>query len=309
MALMVLIGCAGSSTSPPTPPAFESVGLVMSGDAHDGGWNQSAYLGLEDLARSGFAVSLRENVAGPGQVAALEGFAQDGFTFIFAHGSEFTDAVRSVSARFPASSFIQINGRESGPNWRSYYFNEREIGYVMGVMAAAGSPSGNLGLILQQNEPDSILETALAGARSVNPAATVTVRKTPDWDTPAFGKSAAEELLALGVDGFIVLVDGAYVGVHEALLTHPDARAYRLRSMPTLVEGQPEVMVGVVLQTGRLMAAGIEDFKRGGMATSETVGFRKQALGLTAFADGYPADARAAVNAAVAAIIDGTLVP
>ncbi|HSI72282.1 MAG TPA: BMP family ABC transporter substrate-binding protein [Fimbriimonas sp.] len=302
---LLAIGCAGSAQIRPG----SSVGLVLSGSANDGGWNESAALGLQQLEEEGFQGSTTQNVSQAQQESALEAYASGGYDYVIAHGGEYTDAVRAVSMRHPGVRFIQTNGTDFGPNWRSLGFSNRQIGYIMGYMAALQSPTGKVGLILAEGEPDEVQESALHGVTDANPDATLAVAETADYDTPQYGKEAAEELLALGVDTFAVVVDGAYVGVHEAIAGMEGVTAFRLRSVSGLPIGTPEVLGGVFLNAGGLFETGIEEFEQGVPTSSQFLGFKESALQMSEFSAAYsPADG-ALVMAAVQGIIDGTIIP
>ncbi|MEZ0324749.1 MAG: BMP family protein [Fimbriimonas sp.] len=303
---VLAIGCAGSDSF---PIGGTSVGLVLSGSANDGGWNESAALGLEELRAAGDLTSMTQNVGPADQIAALEAMASAGNNYVIAHGSEFTAAMANVSARFPGVNFIQTNGSQFGPNWRSLGFSDSEIGYVLGYMAALTSPTGKVGLILQEDESAAVRAAVLHGAVDANAAATLMIETTPDFDTPSFGQQAAEALLDEGVDAFVVVVDGAYAGVHTALEGVTGVQAFRLRSVPGLPVGTPEVLGGVVLHSGGLFKAGIQAFEQGDPTSAMALGFKEDALGLANFSAGYPDAARAQVREAVQGIIDGTIIP
>jgi basic membrane lipoprotein Med (substrate-binding protein (PBP1-ABC) superfamily) len=305
LAGVLAFGCAGSDNL----SAAQTVALILSGSANDGGWNESAALGLDELRAEGYTTSVVQNVTTPNQVAELEAKAAAGNRFVIAHGTEFTSAVADVSARYPTVNFIQTNGTQIGPNWRSLSFSEREIGYVMGYMAGLTSPSGKVGLILQEDESAATIAAVLHGVTDANASATLNTATTVDFDTPSYGQEAAESLLALGVDSFVVLVDGAYAGVHTAIGDIAGVQAFRLRSVPGLPTGQPEVLGGVVLNSGGLFNAGIQAFNTGQPTSAQVLGFKDEALALSNFGASYPASARAEVEDVVLGIINGTITP
>ncbi len=73
------------------------------------------------------------------------------------------------------------------------------------------------------------------------------------------------------------------------------AKAFRLRSVPTLPSGQPVVLGGVVLNSGGLFKAGIDAFQTGIPTSAKVLGFKEHALGLATFSAAYPEAASAQV--------------
>lgn len=303
ISLLVACGDSGDSSRP-------SAALLLSGSPDDSGWNESAAIGIGRLTVEGWTTAVSSNTAPTQRAERLEALASAGFDLIFAHGSEFDEALALVAPAHPSTQFVQTNGVRSASNLRSFRFSDSQIGWVLGVAAAAASSSRAIGVILQEDESDALVSAVERGARSVVSDATVVVGRTPDYDTPAYGRSAALELLGRGVDAIVVYVDGAYAGVHEALSSAPATRTYRLTARSSLAPDEsPEVMCGVVLGTGDVMTAAVDEIHRGAPPSVRTVGFREGALRLTEFSPAYPPSARSLVEAAVRRIEAGDILP
>lgn len=74
------------------------VALLTTGPVTDGGWNQSAYEGLERIQKTlGAQVAKQENLKPDAFEGAFRDYARQGYNIIFAHDDEFGPAATKVA--------------------------------------------------------------------------------------------------------------------------------------------------------------------------------------------------------------------
>ena len=78
------------------------VALLTPGSIRDGGWNQSAYEGLEKIKTElGAEIAYQETKTPQDFEAGFRDFAARGFKLVFGHGFEFQDAAAKVAGEYP----------------------------------------------------------------------------------------------------------------------------------------------------------------------------------------------------------------
>src|SRR5438876_419067 len=82
------------------------VALLTPGPVSDAGWNAAAYEGLQLIGRHlGADTALVQTTSPADFDDDFRDFAARGFTLIFAHGFEYTDAAVNAGRQFPHSYF------------------------------------------------------------------------------------------------------------------------------------------------------------------------------------------------------------
>jgi len=104
---------AGKSEPGAAAPAATPfrVALLTPGSIRDGGWNQSAYEGLERIhSELGAEVAHQETKTPQDFEAGFRDFAARGFDLVFGHGFEFQDAAAAVAKDYPKTVFVTTSG-------------------------------------------------------------------------------------------------------------------------------------------------------------------------------------------------------
>src|SRR5262245_60799088 len=102
---------------PPSTGALRKVGLLVTGPVSDGGWNQIAWKGCEQIQQKFGAQINNQLVTKPEQYeTGFRGYAQDGYDLVFGHGAEFSDAAKQVGPRFPKTRLVVTGGTAQGGN-------------------------------------------------------------------------------------------------------------------------------------------------------------------------------------------------
>lgn len=227
LALLSACSSDGSSTDNNADPKSGevSVALVMSGSITDGGWNQSAYTGLEALKSSGYTTKFSENVQQADISSALEGYAKDGFDLIIGHGYEFGSAVSELAPKYPDSLFFATTFKPDAgvalPNNLAFVdVQYYKAAYSTGVLAAMMSTSGKVGVVGGGDNPTqaAMIVAFKAGAASVNNTEALGVL-TGSYDDPQKGKEAGLAMIGQGADVIAHFANSTGLGAIEAAIS------------------------------------------------------------------------------------------
>ncbi|HSF81693.1 MAG TPA: BMP family ABC transporter substrate-binding protein [Anaerolineales bacterium] len=114
-------------------------------------------------------------------------------------------AARIVAAEYPQVAFAIIDGgSEEGPlNLRSILFDERQSGYLAGVVAGQMTATNKLGVVAGLEFVPAVVDFAEGfrnAAQCVNPAVEVWIEYTGSFSDPALGAYWAEQMVAWGAD-------------------------------------------------------------------------------------------------------------
>lgn len=199
-------------------PAFAQqkikAAFVLIGTPDDNGWNFGHDQGrLHMLEKLGDKVetTVVTNVAeGPDSERVFRELAQQGNHIIFATSFGFGDYVHRVAPMFPDTKFEWATGNKTAPNVSIYNAKFHEGRYVVGVVAGMMTKSNKLAYIGSFPIPEVRMgiNAFAAGARSVNPAATVQVVYVDSWFDPAKEADAARALIDQGIDVITQHTDG-----------------------------------------------------------------------------------------------------
>ena len=234
LSLAVLVcGCKdsgkSSSTSGGTPGAAPAatpfrVALLTPGSIRDGGWNQSAYEGLERIQKElGAEVAHQETKTPQDFQAGFRDFAARGFDLVFGHGFEFQDAAAAVAKDYPKTVFVTTSGSTVRENVAPIVFELEDATYLLGFAGARLSKTGKLGAVGGVKIP-SVASTFTAfegGAKAARPDAQVGVSYIGGWTDTAAAREAALAQIAGGADVLIHNANEAAAGFFQAVSESP----------------------------------------------------------------------------------------
>jgi basic membrane protein A len=238
---LALTGCSnGDSGSESSPAAGETsaaasdikVGLAYDiGGRGDQSFNDAAAKGLDEAAAK-FGVETKELEASTGETDAekeerLRLLAEGGYSPVIAVGFAYAGPLGKVAAEFPDTDFAIVDDASeasTAANIANLVFAENEGSYLVGVIAAQASKTGQIGFVGGVNTPliKKFEVGYTAGAQSVNPDIKVDVKyltEPPDFTgfaDPAKGKTAAEGMFQSGADVVYHAAGGSGGGVFQA---------------------------------------------------------------------------------------------
>ena len=195
----------------------------------------------------------KENVPeGPQTAQVIKQLINSGAKIIFATSFGYQPAMLAAAKAHPSVYFAQATGTDMATNLSEYGAAGEDGDYLAGMAAGYATKTGKIGFVAPFPIPEVIreIDSYTMGARYVHPGATVKVVWTNSWFDPATERSAAQSLVASGVD---VLGDGVDDPDRRRGRRGQRAQVDRLRLQPEHLrpEGLPDrdrLQLGSVLR-------------------------------------------------------------
>jgi basic membrane lipoprotein Med (substrate-binding protein (PBP1-ABC) superfamily) len=315
LAFGIVLGACKDSTpdSTATAPAAFKVALLTPGSIRDGGWNQSAYEGLERIkAELGAEIAYQETKTPQDFETGFRDFAARGYRLIFGHGFEFQDAAALVSKEFPDTLFVTTSGSTVRANLAPIVFELEEATFALGYLGAKLSPSSKVGAIGGVKIP-SVASTFLAyeaGALLARPHAQVTISYIGSWTDVSAAREATLAQIATGVDVLIHNANEAAAGFFQAVSESPNVYAFGTNKNQN--DQAPErVLASATLDVPRALVLVAQEVKDGQWSSRPLrFGLQSGVVAIewnAALGDKIPAELRAEVDELAQAIAAGNV--
>jgi len=253
VSIVVLVGACTAATPAPAAPAEEaapseemdagSIAVILTGPWDDNSWNEAGYNAVHDLEKDGVKIAFSENVADADVGRVLREYTDQGFEMIVAHSFSYQDPTFEVGEESPDTNYAWAGGiGRTATNVADYDQPFYEAAYPIGVLAGHMSESGVLGALYGFDIPvcHAMGEALLAGAKTVNPDATLIQTAVGDWVDVAKAKEAALAQADAGVDFWIECGEGPALGAIEAA---KDAGGYVVGYVGDMTENGPDVVL------------------------------------------------------------------
>jgi basic membrane protein A len=244
-----LAGCTETKTGPEAPQAAAfKVALLTTGPVTDHGWNESAYDGLMKIKSDLKADTSKQETPNASTFkSAFQGYAQQGYNVVFAHGDEYADAAAAVAAESPKTYFVTTGGNKTAPNLAALKFATEEGAYIQGMEAGFLSKSGKGGFVGgQELGPVKVAAAAFKqGMLAANPKAQFSTMYIGNWTDSAKAKSFTELLIANGADVISHNCDAAASGLFQAAAAKPGVYAFGVNSNQN--DAAPNVVSSTIL--------------------------------------------------------------
>ncbi len=293
------------------------IAVVAPSAINDLAFSQSIYDGL---------VAIQEEMGGPTKVelavtdgtfvvedaaAAIRDYAAQGYDLVIAHGSQYGTSLQEIAPDFPDVSFAWGTAGDTFglPNVFAYEAASNQGGYVMGVMAAALSESGVVGIIgpIEVGDAKLYVDGFAAGVKAQDPTVDVTINYTGSFSDVALAAEAARAAIGAGADvltGTAQMVVGAVGVAQEEGVLWFGTQADQTQLAPEIVVASQVYHWEVVLrdmidliQQGTLGGeAYVIDLANGGEEIAFNPGFD------------LPADVKQLGQDTIQGIIDGSIV-
>jgi len=230
VALGVALACAGcgSGGDDSAGDAFR-VGLLTPGSVRDGGWNQSAYEGLERIhSELGAEIAHQETRTPQDFEEGFRDFASRGFDLVFGHGFEFQDAAAKIGAEYSETVFVTTSGSTVRQNVAPIVFELEQATYALGFLAARIARNARVGMVGGVKVPSvaSTFDAFAAGARAARPEIQVSTTYIGSWTDVAAAREATLAQIAQGADVLIHNANEAARGFFQAVAESPGVRAF-----------------------------------------------------------------------------------
>jgi len=196
------------------------VAMLFPGSINDQSWNASGYAALEKLKAGGYETAYSENVPPADHIESMKDYARRGFNPVLGHTGRFYSAAQRVGPEFPDTRFIVASAASgSGKNVTAVDYDNTQVGYLMGVLAARLSKTGKIGSVNGlEGMPTTVEQVGgfRLGVRSVRPDAEVRVIYVKDMEDAATSKEAALALIAGGADFIFGKLNAGQNGIIQA---------------------------------------------------------------------------------------------
>jgi simple sugar transport system substrate-binding protein/basic membrane protein A len=213
------LALAGLAVSGPAR-AQEKVAMLFPGSISDQSWNASGFAATTKFKAKGFEAAYSENVPPADHIEAMKDYARRGFNPVIGHSGRFFSAAQRVGPEFEKTTFIVGSGSQGmGKNVTSINYDEAQVGYLMGVLAARMSKSGKIGSVNGMEGLPNIVQQVGAfrqGVKSVRPNAEVRVIYVKDMEDASMAKEAALTLIAGGADFVFGKLNAGQSGIIQA---------------------------------------------------------------------------------------------
>ena len=240
--------------------------------------------------------------------AAIRGYAEDGVDVIVAHGTQFGASLAEIAPDFPDTTFVWGTATDTQglDNVFAYAPAADEGGYVNGVVAAAISETGIIGVVGPVEAGDAVAYINGFVTAAEAGGATVNVTYTGSFGDVALAAEAAEAHLANNADvltGTAQMVVGA-VGVAS------DAGVPWFGTQSNQTSLDPNLVVASQVYHWEFALEEMLQLRDNGTKGGQTFEINLANGGLVIeFNDGFELsdDVKAAAEAAIAGIIDGSI--
>jgi basic membrane protein A len=203
-------------------PAFAQgkVALVLPGSINDQSWNASGYAAITKMKEKGSETAFSENVAPTDHIETMKDYARRGFNPVIGHSGRFLSAAQRVGPEFEKTFFIVGSGASGmGANVTSVDYDNAQLGYLMGVLAARMSKTGKIGSVNGLEGLPNVVQQVggfRQGVKSVKPNAEVRVIYIKDMEDAAMAKEAALALISGGADFVFGKLNAGQSGIIQA---------------------------------------------------------------------------------------------
>lgn len=242
--------------------------------------------------------------------SAIRDYADQGYDLVIAHGSQYGGSLVEIAPDFPDVSFAWGTAADTFglPNVYSYEAASDEGGYVMGVLAAALSESGTIGVVgpVEVGDAKLYVDGFAAGVLGENPGADVRIVYTGSFSDVALASETAQAHATSGADvltGSAQMVVGAVGVAAENGILWFGTQANQAQLAPEIVVASQvyhwEVVISQIVSQVQAGVLGGEifviDLANGGEVIEYNPAYE------------VPADVVAKADAAIAGIIDGSV--
>ena len=240
--------------------------------------------------------------------AAIRGYAEEGYDLVIAHGSQYGGSLEQIAQEFPEVSFAWGTAAETFglDNVYSYEAASDEGGYVMGVMAAGLTETGNIGVVgpIEVGDAKLYVDGFIAGAESAGASATASY--TGSFSDVALASETAQAFASQNVDvltGTAQMVVGAIGVANDEGILWFGTQANQTEVAPNIVVASQVYHWEVILED---IIQNVQDGNLGGEIYEITL--ENEGL-VIEYNDGYdlPDEVKQAGEDAIEGIKDGSI--
>lgn len=311
----LLTSCANKSDAPQnggqpsdsgTNTSQLKVAMVCSGAINDGSWNTSGYDGLMAIKEQFNAdVAYSELVSTDELPTVLRSYGREGYDVIIAHSMEYDEQMKRIASEFPDTTFITINGFNTGDNLYAIQFKYWELQYFMGLAGGLVSETGKVANIaaMETEMVKMEMQAMQQGAEYANPNCEVSVSFTGDWNDLAKAKEASLAQIDNGADVLLANVSSAASAIFSAC---EEKGVYGMGWGDDVFALAPDnVIVCALFNMKDLYTVGLNKVLEGGSERDLMLTMADGAMSVTPLAEWLPQEKRDIFNQRVEAYLNG----
>ena len=141
--------------------------------------------------------------------------------FVIGVGENFYDVLAKEARQHPRTKYILIDSNKDPKlnNFKAVHFNNRELGYVAGVLAASVSQTGTVGFVGGMKENPAIAEMLVGynkGVLAINPQGVVLAKWVGSFNKPKKLTHLAENMYDKKADIIFVPAGNSSLGIFDA---------------------------------------------------------------------------------------------
>ena len=274
LSTILTVGVVGCSKNEDVSTEKESykVGLVLSlGGVNDESFNQSAWEGaLKAQEEYGVEVSYLESQSDADYTPNIETFIDRDTDLIVGVGFQVSDAIKEATELYPDQDFVMIDstyeeGQEIPSNIRPITFNEKEAGYLTGLIAGKMTKTNVLGCIGGFDIP-SLTPFFIGfeeGAKEVNPNIKVLKQYINSFTDAAKGKVVAQQMINKEDSDIIFMASGGgNMGIIEAIKEADNVKGIGV-DMPMSYLAPNHIITSALKNVGEGLKLTIKDYIEG----------------------------------------------
>ena len=317
--LALLVAACGPGEEGAGGDGVFRVAVIMPSTINDLAFSQSMYNAL---------LTIQEEMGGPEKMelvysenmfvvddaaAAIRDYATQGYDLVIAHGSQYGSSLREIAPDFETRAFahgttVDTFVDEGINNVFAYEAASDQGGYVNGVMAALLTQSNVIGMVgpIETGDAKLYVDGFVAGVEATNPDAEVNVNYIGSFSDVALASEAASTHISAGADvlsGTAQMVVGAIGKAEENGVLWFGTQASQTSLAPSIVVANQVYDWTVVLND---IIDLIGEGTYGGKAYNITLANKGLVMDYNPDFD-LPADVKAAADAAVQGIVDGSI--
>jgi len=251
-----------------TAPGPLKVAMLLPGSINDQSWNAQGHAGLLAMQAQGAEIAFSENVQPADHIEAMRDYARRGFTAVIGHSGRFLSAAQRVGPEFQRTTFIVGSGSGgAGRNVVSVDYDNAQIGFLAGVLAARMSKSGKVASINSlEGLPNVVAQVGgfRQGVKSVWPEAEVRVVYISQMEDAAMAREAALAAIASGADVVFGKLNAGQGGLIQAAKERGVLATGR--SLAHVAAAPETVLSAIIERWAEMYVAAVKDGAEGKLA-------------------------------------------
>lgn len=324
VAMLLCMAACGSEKAPEAGNQGQSgekttadvkIVLLLPGEINDQGWNASNYAGVVACNEQlGTSMEYVEAVQEADFESTFREYAERGYDIIMAAGSQFDEAASSVAENYPDTLFVVVNGSNTdGANLCPLFPKEYEASYLGALIAGHLTENGKFGMI--GGDPNQAMKDLMAvyGKTAVSIAqergfadASYNLAYANSWSDIALGKQMSENMIDEGADVMFVYANELGLGVINGAIDK-GAKVVGYSSDQTTID-PATVVASIDFDYATMYVWAIEQYLGGKLTGNQMVEVGvAEGIYFPVYTDNCPEEAKAACDAGVAALKEGTV--